>query len=105
MIEVRAKVLNSQGIHCRPSAVITKECMRFDSEIEITGSAGVANPKSIISLIALGLAEGDEVTIRATGPDEKKASQRMAELFGTHFDFPPIEGEGGSDAMTDAPRS
>ena len=37
----------------------------------------------------LGLEQGAEVTIQVTGPDEEQYALKLAELFETHFDFPP----------------
>lgn len=96
VITQHATVRNAHGIHCRPSAVIVKESAKFASTLRISCASGEANPKSIIAVIALGLAEGDTVTITASGPDEKEACRRLAELIATHFDFPPRE-----DGQTD----
>lgn len=96
MVSRKVTIRNAHGIHCRPSAMIVKECAKFASHLTINNGSGDANPKSIIGIISLGLAEGDEVTISANGPDEQAACKRLAELLETHFDFPP-RGPGQSD--------
>ena len=35
----------------------------------------------------MGLQKGDSVTISVTGPREKEACEKLAELFETEFDF------------------
>jgi hypothetical protein len=48
----------------------------------------------VMSLLALGLHQGTDLTIRVSGPDEQTFCRKLVELFQTHFDFPPrAEGE------------
>lgn len=94
MVELTATVRNAHGIHCRPSAAIVKAVTGYPGEIEVTAESGRCDPRSIMGLIALGLAEGAAVTIRVDGPEEEATARRLAELFETHYDFPPRrEGE------------
>ena len=79
------------GIHCRPSAVIVKESRAFDARIRVVSAAGECDPRSIMALISMGLAEGTPVTIQVSGGDEKKIARRMVELFERQFDFKPRE--------------
>jgi phosphotransferase system HPr (HPr) family protein len=99
-MEKKVRIRNAHGIHCRPSAVIVKECAQFAADMTIACANGEANPKSIIAIIALGMSEGDEATVSASGADEEAACQRLAELLETHFDFPPREpGQSDSDLV------
>jgi phosphocarrier protein HPr len=98
MIERTATVENAHGIHCRPSAVIIKEAAGFPGDILVTAESGQCDLRSVLHLIALGLHQGAQVTIRVSGPDEEAFCNRLAELFGTRFDFPPrAEDERPSD--------
>ena len=84
----QATVRNEYGIHCRPSAVIVTEAKAFSASIQVKSSRGdVADAKSIMSLLQLGLTCGQTVTITASGADDQKALARMVELFQTRFDF------------------
>ena len=89
MVEVKAVIQNSAGIHCRPSALLIKEGSAYEGEILVTAGSGTCNLKSALELIMLGLEKGAEVDIQVTGPDEEAFAHRLAELFETHFDFPP----------------
>ena len=44
---------------------------------------------SILTLISLGLTVGSKAVLRAEGPDEEKAIERIGDLFEYEFDFPP----------------
>jgi phosphotransferase system HPr (HPr) family protein len=61
-------------------------------EITISTEKGDADLNSILSLIILGLAQGDKVTVKADGENEELACRTLADLFAYHFDFPPNEG-------------
>ena len=92
MTEMRTTVENEAGIHCRPSSEILLKRQEFPNcEITISSKKGDADLSSILSLIGLGLAQGDQVTVKADGEDEENACSIIAELFAYHFDFPSPE--------------
>lgn len=88
MVEMPATIQNSAGIHCRPSACIVKATAAYPGEITVIAPSGSCDPRSIMALIALGLEQGTQITIRVEGPDEEEQCRRLVELFETHFDFP-----------------
>ena len=89
MVERRAVILNTQGIHCRPSALIVKYASGYSGSMEVTGERGSSSLRSIMELMTLELYPGAEVLIRVEGPDEDEVCQKLVDLFETHFDFPP----------------
>jgi phosphocarrier protein HPr len=89
MVEAKATIQNEAGIHCRPSAILVREGCAYPGEILVTAEAGTCTLTSALELIMLGLEVGTPVNIQVTGPDEEGFCQKLAELFETHFDFPP----------------
>jgi len=90
MIEIHTVVENEAGIHCRPSSEILMKRQEFPNcKIKISTNKGDADLNSILSLISLGLGQGDKVTVKAEGEREEIACQTLADLFAFHFDFPP----------------
>lgn len=89
MVKTTAIIRNGMGIHCRPSAVIVKETRDFRGELEVIAPNGRCDPRSIMDLISLGLAEGTQIELRIHGRSEKKFAPKLVELFERHFDFPP----------------
>ncbi len=85
-----AIIANSQGIHCRPSAVIVKEFMGYAGTIRITNGSGSCDVSSVMQLLSLELHQGCKVKIEVMGADEAAVADRLVELFQTHFDFPPL---------------
>ena len=85
-------IANHQGIHCRPSTEIimkSQEYLDCDFTIESKGTSAELN--SMLSLLSMGLVEGDDVTIVADGENEDEACDVIAALFAFNFDFPPNE--------------
>ncbi len=85
-------VRNSAGIHCRPSGVIlTAIKNEFPGlTFEIETSDGTVTPlDSMLTILSLGLGKGAKATLRASGPGEEAAADKIASLFETEFDFPP----------------
>ena len=89
MAKRKAKVVNSNGIHCRPSAVIVGKAKNYNGSIKVSSNNCEADLKSVIGLIGLGLEVDTEIDIEVNGPDEESFADKLVELFETHFDFPP----------------
>ena len=89
MTTAYATVRNEYGIHCRPSAVIVKECQSYPGTIRVETELGdEGDAKNLMALMGLGISCGTDVTIKVEGPDEEAMAQKMVELFERNFDFP-----------------
>ncbi len=89
MVEVKAVIQNEAGIHCRPSAILVREGSSYAGEILVTAPSGTCDLTSALECIMLGMEKDTEITIQVNGPDEEAYARKLAELFETHFDFPP----------------
>lgn len=88
MREKTVTIRNKAGIHCRPSSAIMMAAADFPgTSFLVTAENGTTELKSILDLLALGLQKGDQVTVRATGPDEAEACEKVSGLFEKEFDF------------------
>lgn len=85
MAKATVSVLNMTGIHARPAAMITKEAAKFKSNIELEFNSKKGNAKSIMSVMALGISGGVEVSIHAHGEDEELAIKSLEALFNSGF--------------------
>ena len=86
----KAIVANTQGIHCRPSALIVKEFQGYPGRIRVSHGGETCDVSSVMQLLSLELHMGSEVTIEVEGENEQAVADRAVELFETHFDFPPV---------------
>lgn len=75
-------ILNSTGLHARPGADFVEKAKKYASKITIRPLARdkIANAKSIVHLLALGLKKDARVEIAAEGGDEREAVDGLVEL-------------------------
>ena len=81
MKETIVKVKNSTGLHARPAALVVAAAGKFKSAITLKRGDREINIKSIISLLSLGVNQNDEIVIKAEGPDENEAVEKIASII------------------------
>ena len=74
-------VKNSSGLHARPAARFVAEARRFSSDLSLEKDGKLANCKSILSLLKLGINKGSTIRLQATGPDEPEALASLVALM------------------------
>lgn len=84
-MEIIVKILNEQGLHARPASIFVKTANKFKSSITIIHGADVANAKSIINIMSLGLSKNEEIKIIVEGTDEKEAIEALKLLVESKF--------------------
>lgn len=91
MISKKATIKNANGIHVRPSIVISTAVQDYAGTISIQSAEDSIDQVNTMNLLTLGLTAGDTITIQVSGPDEGEICGKLVRLFETHFDFPPRE--------------
>lgn len=84
MKKATLKIQNEEGLHARPANIFSKAAMKYKCEIQLLkngDTVNVFNPKSILSILSMGAAKGDEITIIANGADEEEAITKLSELI------------------------
>ena len=61
------------GLEARPVAMLVQVASQYDSNIYVECDSKRVNAKSIMGMMTLGLAPGEQVTVAADGADEEKA--------------------------------
>ena len=69
------------GIHARPAGLLTKRAKEFESEITLTKGDRTALCSRLLSLMSLGIKQGDKVSVTVVGVDEEAAAEAMKEFF------------------------
>lgn len=77
MTSFTAKIIDPVGLHARPASITVTVASKFLSDIKINANGKSGNLKSIMNIMALGVKSGEEITIEATGSDEKEAVQSI----------------------------
>ena len=85
MVEKEIKIESDSGVHARPASMLVKLAMQFESEISLLKDGEETNAKSIMMVLAMGLAKGSVVTLRTEGPDEEEALNKIADLIMSDF--------------------
>lgn len=85
MITVQAVIVNSRGLHARPSAKLAKLAASYESTLTLCKGSRKANAKSVAALLMLAASEGTELKIIAEGSDEKQAAAALLELIAGGF--------------------
>ena len=69
------------GLEARPVAVLVQVASRYDSSIYIECEDKKVNAKSIMCMMSLGIAAGEEVTVIANGADEQNAIEEIEKFL------------------------
>lgn len=88
MTETILIVTNAVGLHARPAATFYKKTREFKSKITIQNLSRAESkevPVSPFHLLQIGVSQGHEVRLRATGDDEEEAIAALTQLFAENF--------------------
>ena len=81
----QARIQNPKGLHARPCHAFVTLALQFESEILVRCGTVEANGKSILELMTLGAACGQELELRIKGPDATEALASLANLIANGF--------------------
>jgi phosphotransferase system HPr (HPr) family protein len=65
------------GLEARPVALLVQVASQYESNIYVECEEKRVNAKSIMGMMSLGLAAGEEVTVSADGSDEEVAMDNI----------------------------
>lgn len=85
MIEQKVKILNSLGLHARPSAQFVQIASKFKSDVYLSKNNREVNGKSIMGVMTLAAEMGSLLTIKVDGQDEQKAIKALINLVKSKF--------------------
>jgi phosphocarrier protein FPr len=86
--EIRIKIRNRLGLHARPAAQFVGTASRFQSQIKVqnlTRNTELVRGDSINQVATLGVRQGDELLITATGVDAEAALRDLQALIINNF--------------------
>ncbi|MCI9104203.1 MAG: HPr family phosphocarrier protein [Lachnospiraceae bacterium] len=73
MIRKTVTIELSSGLEARPIAMLVQVASQYESKIYVESESKRVNAKSIMGMMTLGLAAGEELVISAEGNDEQQA--------------------------------
>jgi len=81
LLERSVKVTLETGLQARPAAQFVQEANKYSSDLFLEKDGKRINAKSIMGLMTLALAKGEEVAIIADGSDEESAIEALAQFI------------------------
>lgn len=72
------------GLEARPVALLVQVASQYDSNIYVECDEKKVNAKSIMGMMSLGLAAGEEVTVTADGSDEELAMENIEKYLSSN---------------------
>jgi phosphocarrier protein HPr len=79
------EIVNTYGLHMRPSSKFVKLASSFQSEIRVHFRGNTANGKSLLEMTGLAAERGTILDLEARGPDAEPALAALAELVAAGF--------------------
>jgi phosphocarrier protein len=79
------RINNKRGLHARASAKFVNLASQLDANIEVEKDGHKVCGTSIMGLMMLGAAMGDEVTVHVSGMEAERAMARLTELIEGRF--------------------
>jgi phosphocarrier protein HPr len=85
--ERKAVVASKSGLHARPAAVFVKAAAEQPTKVTIRKPDGEpVDASSILSIMTLGVEQGDEVILSADGKDADAALEALGSLLEKDLD-------------------
>ncbi|MEZ4518126.1 MAG: phosphoenolpyruvate--protein phosphotransferase [Chloroflexota bacterium] len=84
-MQISLVVTNRLGLHARPAARFVTTAGKFDADMIVHKGQQAANAKSINQVATLGVRQGDEITVSASGPDAAAALAAIQTLAAENF--------------------
>jgi phosphocarrier protein HPr len=78
-------VANRSGIHLRAALMVFNLTRSFPAKVEIVMDRQRARADDILQVTTLGAAQGQELTLEASGPGAESALDALAQLFAARF--------------------
>lgn len=77
MVSKKITIKIPTGLEARPVALLVQVASQYESAIYVECEEKKVNAKSIMGMMSLGLAAGEEVTVSAEGADEQAAIENI----------------------------
>ena len=79
-------VTDPVGIHARPAGILVREIKNYaDTTVTITKGDKSVNALKLMALMAMGIKQGDTVTVSIEGENEEEVAAKIEEFFKTYF--------------------
>ena len=88
MVPKTVTITSSEGLHLRPATNLCKVAVSYDCDVTFVIGNYHASAKSVISVLAAKVKQGDEITLTCDGKDEQEAMEAIMALIERDLDLP-----------------
>lgn len=81
MVTKKMTIKIPTGLEARPVAVLVQVASQFESSVYIECEDKKVNAKSIMGMMSLGLAAGEDIVVTCDGADEEQAMEKIEEYL------------------------
>lgn len=81
MITKSFTIINPTGFHVRPTKTFVQTANLFPCKVNVINKGKKVNGKSSLSMLTLGIATNDEVTLEIDGEQEEQAMEALGRLL------------------------
>ncbi|MBM7624172.1 HPr family phosphocarrier protein [Sporohalobacter salinus] len=85
MEKVRTKITNKTGLHARPASMFSEIANQYQADVTVIYKDKEVNGKSVMTIMSLGVSQGEEITIIVEGEDEIQAVTALTDLIESDF--------------------
>ena len=85
MVAKKVTVSNATSLHRRPAQLLARAVAPFECGVDVICGGRAADARSIMSLMAACVRQGDEIEIRCCGRQERQALAAAAALVESGF--------------------
>ena len=85
MTRRETRIVNRLGLHARAAAQLVRMANEYNSDISLIKSNQQANAKTIMEVLMLGAAQGEDLMVEARGDDEEHAVEAIVQLIDARF--------------------
>ena len=87
----------SIGLHARAATAFVQCASQFKSSVWAEHQGVRASAKSLLGVLALGVEQGSEITLTASGTDEDAALEALCQMVGPEPEAAQVPEEGDMD--------
>ena len=85
MTRRETRIVNRLGLHARAAAQLVRMANEYNSDISLIKPNQQANAKTIMEVLMLGAAQGEDLAVEARGDDEEHAVEAIVQLIDARF--------------------
>jgi phosphocarrier protein HPr len=78
-----ATIILTGDLHARPAGALSVAAAGFTAAVQLAVGDAEVDAKSVLSVMQLGASSGQQVTVRATGPDAQDAVDSLIGILST----------------------